>query len=195
MIAHYSEPFSPAHYSLRYGVLGNHEYGYNVQAQLDLTSKYPNWVMDDRFYTKRIQLSGSKYATMIFLDTSPCITEYRASAPSGWDPCGSMYPTCSLSGGSDDFEGQCLFNKQILEQDCSAQFSWFQKQMEAVNKDDWKIIVAHHPADDIDVEDFTSVLQKNGFDIFLNGHTHALSQYAGKITISTMGAYSLLRFS
>lgn len=135
--------------------------------------------MDDRFYTKRIQLSGSKYATMIFLDTSPCITEYRSSTQSGWDPCGSMYPTCSLSGGSDEFEGKCLFHQQILGQDCTAQYSWFQKQMESVNKDDWLIIVAHHPADDIDAEDFSSVLQQHGFDIFLNGHTHALSQYSG----------------
>ena len=50
-----------------YGVLGNHEYGYNVSAQLDLTNSYPNWVMPDRYYVKRVQLSSSNHLTMIFL--------------------------------------------------------------------------------------------------------------------------------
>jgi hypothetical protein len=145
-----------------YGVLGNHEYGYNVSAQLDLTNSYPNWVMPDRYYVKRVQLGSSNHLTMIFLDSSPCIDEYRASSPSGWDPCSTQYPTCSLSGGSDDFEGKCMFNQQILAQDCSAQYKWFQTQLEQVPKDDWLIVVAHHPADDIDTQDFTSVLQKHG---------------------------------
>eukprot|EP00656_Telonema_subtile_P008588 TRINITY_DN14007_c0_g4_i1.p1 TRINITY_DN14007_c0_g4~~TRINITY_DN14007_c0_g4_i1.p1 ORF type:complete len:437 (+),score=109.12 TRINITY_DN14007_c0_g4_i1:73-1383(+) len=168
-----------------YGVLGNHEYGYNVTAQLDLSSKYENWVMDARYYTKRIQLEGSNYATMIFLDTSPCVTEYRSSSQSGWDPCGGEYPTCSLSGGSDTFEGPCMFHEQILSQDCSAQYTWFQQQIKAAPKDDWLIVVAHHPADDIDEEDFTGVLQSSGFDIYLNGHTHCLTQY----TVDNKGAY------
>lgn len=168
-----------------YGVLGNHEYGYNVTAQLDLTNNYENWIMPDRYYTKRVQLSGSNYATMIFLDTSPCITEYRSEEQRGWDPCGSMYPTCSLSGGSDSFEGPCMFHEQILAQDCSAQLTWFKQQLQQVPKDDWLIIVAHHPADDIDAADFTSALQDHGFDIFLNGHTHCLTQY----TVDNKGAY------
>ena len=168
-----------------YGVLGNHEYGYNVQAQIDLSEKYPNWVMPSRYYTKRIQLSGDKYASFIFLDTSPCVTEYRASNPKGWDPCGDEYPTCSLSGGTDDFEGTCKFNQNILSQDCGAQLSWFKQQLAKADKDDWLIVVGHHPADDIDEEDFTSALQQHGFDLYLNGHTHCLTQY----TVDGSGAY------
>merc|ERR1711907_381525 len=135
------------------GVLGNHEYGYNVQAQVDLSKIHKNWVMDDRYYTRRMQLgSSSSYATFVFLDSSPCINEYRASPDKGWDPCGSEYPTCSLSGGHDSFEGTCKFNENILSQDCGKQFQWFKKTMAAIPKDDWVIVVAHHPADDIDTE-------------------------------------------
>eukprot|EP00658_Telonema_sp_P-2_P009033 TRINITY_DN13416_c0_g1_i3.p1 TRINITY_DN13416_c0_g1~~TRINITY_DN13416_c0_g1_i3.p1 ORF type:complete len:105 (-),score=40.51 TRINITY_DN13416_c0_g1_i3:39-353(-) len=73
----------------------------------------------DRYYTKRVQLSGSHSATLIFLDSSPCVNEYRSTQQGGWDPCGSEYPTCSLSGGKDDFEGPCLFHEQIVAQDLS----------------------------------------------------------------------------
>lgn len=71
-----------------YSVLGNHEYGYNVQAQIDLSSIYPTWVMPARYYTKRVALSSSQHLSMIFLDSSPCVSEYRSSSPARWDPCG-----------------------------------------------------------------------------------------------------------
>jgi tartrate-resistant acid phosphatase type 5 len=35
-----------------YGILGNHEYGYNVDAVLEYANINPIWVMDDRYYTK-----------------------------------------------------------------------------------------------------------------------------------------------
>ena len=45
------------------------------------------------------------YVSMIFLDTTPCIAGYRENDPQNWDPCSSMYPTCSPSATDDDFEG------------------------------------------------------------------------------------------
>ena len=98
-----------------YSVLGNHEYGYNVTAQLDLAAEYDTWVMDSRYYTKRVRVGAAEsadgsatngtFVQFIFLDTSPCITEYRSSNNKGWDPCGSEYPTCSLAGGPDEGPG------------------------------------------------------------------------------------------
>ena len=43
-----------------YGVLGNHEYGYDVDAQIALSqeSLAPKWVMDDRYFTRRVSLGG-----------------------------------------------------------------------------------------------------------------------------------------
>jgi hypothetical protein len=42
---------------------------------------------------------------------------------------------------------------------------------------DWKIAVGHHPSWQIDVCDFTGVLQQADFDLHLHGHTHALGYY------------------
>uniref|UniRef100_A0A7S2XDA4 Calcineurin-like phosphoesterase domain-containing protein n=1 Tax=Lotharella oceanica TaxID=641309 RepID=A0A7S2XDA4_9EUKA len=169
-----------------YGVLGNHEYGYNVSAQIDLSTLHPNWIMDDHYYTKRITVTDSVHISMVFIDTSPCVSEYRSSSSSGWDPCGSQYPTCSLTNDpSDDFEGPCKFHENIISQDCSTQFTWFKEQLSSIPSDDWVIVVGHHPIDECDVEDLTSALQDHGFDLYLNGHAHTLTQY----TVDGTGAY------
>merc|ERR1719460_3169448 len=46
-----------------YGVLGNHEYGYNVSAQIELGKVYKTWVMDARYYTRRLHMSGSNFVS------------------------------------------------------------------------------------------------------------------------------------
>jgi len=165
-----------------YSILGNHEYGYNVEAQLQLSKEdvTNRWVMPARYYTERIQISASQYMSMLMLDTSPCVKAYRSSSKSGWDPCGSDFPTCSPIE-----EGTCHFHENILTQDCSTQFAWFKQQLANVPSDDWLVVVGHHPLDEVDVEDFTSELQKHGFDVYLNGHAHTLQQY----TIDGQGAY------
>jgi predicted MPP superfamily phosphohydrolase len=176
------EPFAFGNPLPWYQTLGNHDYGYNATAQLDLPAKYPQWIMDDRYYVKRLSLN----VTMIFLDTSPCIADYRNSNPAYWDPCGTEYPTCSLSSSAnDDFEGICQFHQNILDQNCTDQFNWFQSVLSQVPEDDWLIVVGHHPIDEVNVEDFTSALQKHGFSLYLNGHQHTLNQY----TVDSGGAY------
>ena len=166
-----------------YGVLGNHEYGYDVDAQIALSqeSLAPKWVMDDRYFTRRVSLGGgAAHATLLMLDTSPCVSAYRSSDASGWDPCGSDFPTCAPI-----VEGECKFHANILTQDCSEQLGWLKNALAAVPKDDWLIVVAHHPADEIDVEDFLTPLLSRGFDLYLNGHVHTLNQY----TIDGGGSY------
>jgi len=177
-----------------YGVLGNHEYGYNVQAQIDLGKIYPNWIMDARYYTRRVALTATQSVTLIFLDTSPCVSEYRSSSKGGWDPCGSEYPTCSLSGGGDEFEGTCRFHANINTQDCTKQLSWFQTQLAAAPKEDWLLIVGHHPLDELDVEDFVTPAHAHGFDLYLNGHAHTLTHYQvdGNPKYVTSGAGALV---
>lgn len=125
-----------------------------------------------------MMVASGVYISFIFIDTSPCVKEYRSESKAGWDPCGSEYPTCSLTSDPDDqFEGPCEFHSQILEQDCGAQFAWFKKALANVDKNDWLIVVGHHPADEIDVEDFTTALQQRGIDLYLNGHAHTLTHY------------------
>jgi len=182
----WTKPYTNAALDLDwYQILGNHEYGYNVSAQIDLANTLPRWIMDDRYYTKRIQASSNVYISLIFLDTSPCVTAYRVNNSKGWDPCSSQYPTCSQQSTDDDFEGQCYFYQNIMSQDCKTQYDWFQQQLDAVPADDWLIVSGHHPIDEADVEDFTTALQKRGFSIYFNGHVHSLQQY----TLDYKGAY------
>ena len=94
-------------------------------------------------------------------------------------------PTCSLSGGDDDFEGKCNFHQNIMKQSCDTQYAWFKRALNNVPANDWLIVVGHHPADEINVRDFTSLMQNRGFSIYFNGHAHTLTQY----TIDGSGAY------
>ena len=153
-----------------YGVLGNHDYGFNPVAQTQYKS--PNndrWVLPSPYYTKRVQIGDtSQYVSLIMIDTSPCVSDYRGEDKSKWDPCGTEYP-----GPSD-----CAFHDNILKQNCSEQFAWLQETVKKIPDDDWKIAVGHHPADEINVEDLTSLLQSIKVDLYLNGHTHEMAQYS-----------------
>eukprot|EP00439_Symbiodinium_sp_Y106_P027436 s5793_g3.t1 len=160
-----------------YSVLGNHEYGYDVEAQCQLSSVLSNWVMDSRYFSKRVAVGSGHFISFIFLDTSPCVAAYRADDQSHWDPCGSDFPTCEPI-----VEGPCRFHENILSQNCTTQFEWFKAELAKVPASDWLIVVGHHPADEMDVEDF---VVQHGFDLYLNGHTHLLNHY----TINGGGAY------
>eukprot|EP00747_Dinoflagellata_sp_TGD_P193379 gnl/TRDRNA2_/TRDRNA2_59459_c0_seq1.p1 gnl/TRDRNA2_/TRDRNA2_59459_c0~~gnl/TRDRNA2_/TRDRNA2_59459_c0_seq1.p1 ORF type:complete len:434 (-),score=71.37 gnl/TRDRNA2_/TRDRNA2_59459_c0_seq1:172-1473(-) len=173
-----------------YSILGNHEYGYNVDAQVEYKDPNGRWIMPSRYYTKRVQLADSHYLTIISLDSNPCVSAYRSSDPKGYDPCGSEFPTCAPVD-----EGKCEFHPNIMSQDCGKQFSWFKEQLASVSKDDWLIIVGHHEADEMDVEDFVGAMQDHGFDLYLNGHVHTLAQYTvnGKSNFVTSGAGCMVR--
>lgn len=106
-----------------------------------------------------MEING-KFVSFVFMDTSPCIAEYRSEDEGGWDPCGSDYPTCSLKGDNhDQFEGPCKFHENILTQDCGKQKKWLQITFDALDPDDWVILVGHHPLDEVDVEDFASIVK------------------------------------
>merc|ERR1711871_292926 len=85
-----------------------------------------------------------------------------------WDLCGTEYP-----GPAD-----CQFHKNIVQQNCTAQAVWLKEIMANIPEDDWKIAVGHHPADEIDVEDLTYLLQEGKIDLYLNGHTHEMARYS-----------------
>lgn len=156
-----------------YGILGNHDYAYDPKSQFDYKSPNNNrWQIPDYYFTKRVLLGASQYATMVFIDSNPCIASYRKSDPKGWDPCSGEYGECQETPDS-----KCHFNDHILAQDCGTQFAWFKKELAAINKDDWVIVVGHHEADQIDVEDFTGIMLSNKIRLYLNGHTHALKHY------------------
>merc|ERR1719398_16620 len=117
-----------------YSVLGNHDYGFNPQAQVEYVSPNANrWVMDARYYSRRVLVSGTQYITFIFLDTNPCVSAYRADDPSGWDPCGSSYPSPS----------DCQFHQNVMAQSCTTQYNWLKETVATIPKGDWIIGVGH----------------------------------------------------
>lgn len=184
-----------------YGSLGNHEYGYSVESQLQLQhdrSDMSHWILPERYYTRRIQLGkrSSSFMSLIVIDTSPCISQYRSSNSENWDPCGPEWPTCSLNSSDDDFEGECMFHQNIMSQNCQEQYDWFTntlKEAAAQYPNDWLVVVGHHPADEIDEEDFIAPMQDAGVDLYLNGHVHAMEQYIidGAGVYITTGAGSM----
>ena len=168
-----------------FGTLGNHEYGYNVTAELLLQQEredMQNWYLPERYYHKRVPLTSdeddsSPHMSLIVLDTSPCVSEYRMDDPSGWDPCSDYYPTCSPGSSDDDFEGKCQFHPNIMSQNCTEQYLWFQETLASVDESDWLVVMGHHPVDELDVEPFYDALKAHGNDLYINGHVHALQQY------------------
>ncbi len=157
-----------------------------MQAQIDYMTINKNWFMPARYYHDRIKLADNVFATIVVLDSSPCVSAYRSADKSGYDPCGTEYPTCSIQDTDDDFQGECMFHQNVIGQDCTLQYNWLQNVLENwVPADDWLIVVGHHPLDELDMRDFATLLQKHGFSIYLNGHTHTLNQY----TLDGKGAY------
>ena len=163
----------------------NHEYGYNVDAQIQYTKLSPTWFIPERYYYQRIPLDATHFLSLIVLDTSPCVAGYRGDDWTQWDPCFPKYPTCSVMNTDDDFEGPCKFHENIVSQSCVAQYHWLQSTLQGVPRGDWLVVVGQHPLDEVDVMDFAALVQQHGFSLYLNGHTHILNQY----TLNGRGAY------
>ena len=156
-----------------YHSLGNHDYGFSPEAQLLLNETIPDWIMDDRYYHRRIILSGGIVANIIVLDTNPCVKDYRGTDRRRWDPCGTQYPDCS------PIAEPCRFHENILSQDCDAQLTWVQGVFANIQKGEWVFVVGHHKAEEINVADFQrTILDDPRVHLYLNGHTHNLEHYS-----------------
>jgi len=154
-----------------YNTLGNHDYGFNPAAQLELNKTIPNWIMDNRYYHRRIILSNITL-NIIVLDTNPCINDYRENDRSKWDPCNIQYPTCS------PVPGECMFHENIIAQDCKTQLDWFNTTISSIPPTEWVFVLGHHKADEVDTENFLSIINSNRVHLYLNGHNHNLEHYS-----------------
>lgn len=170
-----------------YSVLGNHDYGFNPQCQTELNKVIPNWVMDGRYYHRVIQSSTEKLH-LIMLDTNPCVNAYRGTNKLKWDPCGSLYPICLPT------KEPCHFHENIVQQDCSLQQKWFVDTMNTIPDDEWVVVVGHHRADQIDNQDFQTLLDSPKVKMYINGHVHILENYSvhGRVKYITTGAGSMV---
>jgi hypothetical protein len=175
-----------------YHSLGNHDYGFSPEAQLALNETIPEWIMDGRYYHRRIIIphdgdGESIIINIIVLDTNPCISDYRGKDRKKWDPCGTEYPDCS------PIAEPCHFHKNILSQDCHTQLEWAKGVLASIptNHTEWVFVVGHHKANEINVADFqTAFLDDPRVHLYLNGHTHNLEHYEinGQAKYMTTGA-------
>jgi hypothetical protein len=159
-----------------YNILGNHDYGFNPDAQIWLNQTIPVWVMDGRYYHRRVVLRDSGHPiilNVIALDTNPCVADYRGNDRAKWDPCGLQYPTC------EPVPDECRFHDNIVQQDCSAQLAWFRAVLDSIDADnEWVFVLGHHKATEINVDNFLEVLDDARVHVYMNGHTHNLEHYS-----------------
>ena len=182
-----------------YNALGNHDYGFNPAAQLELNQTIPQWIMDNRYYHRRVVISSTDSTTdsttgsniplnIIVLDTNPCVNDYRGEDRAKWDPCGTQYPTCS------PIVEECMFHENIIAQDCKTQLDWFNATLSDIPPNEWVFVLGHHKADEIDAEDFQSILNSSRVHLYLNGHNHNLEHYSidGESKYITTGAAGMV---
>lgn len=177
-----------------YHSLGNHDYGFSPEAQIALNETIPGWIMDWRYYHRRISISPTIIANIIVLDTNPCVSDYRGDDRRHWDPCGTQYPDCS------PVAEPCRFHENIISQDCDAQLVWAKQTLDNItsasmsastSSREWIFVIGHHKAEEIDVADFqTAFLDDPRIHLYLNGHTHNLEHYEinGQAKYMTTGA-------
>jgi len=170
-----------------YNCLGNHDYGFKPEAQLELPGVIKNWIMDSRYYWHKLVYDEAT-VNLIALDTNPCVADYRGNDRAKWDPCNFEFPTCG------PMPGECFFHQNILAQECQPQLDWFKEALDKIPADEWVIIFGHHRAEEINVADFQSLLDSSKVHLYLNGHVHSLQHYAinGQAKYITSGAGSMV---
>lgn len=137
-----------------YAILGNHEYRGNSQAVIDYTNISGRWNMSARYYTFVLENDGITIR-MVMVDTAPLIDKYRTDSQKYPDAC---------------------------KQDINQQLNWIDSVLTSA-KEDWVIVVGHHPIfaetgkDDSERLDLQKrldrVLRKHAnVDMYLCGHIH-----------------------
>lgn len=143
-----------------YLALGNHDYGGNIQAQLDYSNISRRWKMPAQYFEKIIKLKSGKKIQLLFIDTNPFIKSYFEK---------------------DDEKGL-----NVKKQDTLLQKKWLIDKLNTKDENiKWKIIVGHHPMysggkrvknqDTKDIENLlTPIFNEYKVDTYLCGHEHDL---------------------
>jgi len=97
-------------------ILGNHEYRGSTQAVLDYSTVSRRWGMPARYYTRVYEEEGTS-VRIVMVDTTPLMSKYREE--------NQKYPEACL-------------------QDNAKQLAWVDSVLN-VSKEDWVMVVGHHP--------------------------------------------------
>lgn len=138
-----------------YASLGNHDYGGNPDAQTAYHAVNTNWNMPARYYTFTKKAGDRQTVRFIVIDTNPYISAYYT------DP---------------------RYKLVMPLQDTAKQTRWLDSVL-ASSKEDWKIVVGHHPlyaanARPADTETLLHIMQpkfeKYNVQAYICGHDHIL---------------------
>ncbi|MFN8357558.1 MAG: tartrate-resistant acid phosphatase type 5 family protein [Spirosomataceae bacterium] len=137
-----------------YSILGNHDYHGNPQAQIDYSKISRRWRMPARYYTIRQQIDDNTAVRLVFLDTNPFVKKYVTHAEEYAD---------------------------VARQDTQKQLEWLKKVL-ATSKEQWKIVIGHHPVYSVGdhgntkelVERLKPILEKYKVHAYFCGHDHDL---------------------
>ncbi len=167
-----------------YASLGNHDYGGNVQAQIDYSAFSKKWRMPARYYAFEKNINGNSSVLFVIIDSSPFIESYRKM----------------------NKENEELNNKSVWDintQDSEVQLKWIDSVL-SHSTAKWKILAGHHPlysggehgnSKDL-IEKLEPLLEKYKVDMYLAGHDHDM-QYLKKegssVNYFVSGAGSKLR--
>lgn len=143
-----------------YATLGNHDYGDNAGAQVELSTVNKRWKMPSRYYSKDEELSDGTRIQLLFIDTNPFILKY-------------------LKFNEKETE---LFQKSVDDlnsQGWEQQLKWIESSLKNCDAD-WKIVVGHHPvisggkhkgAKELQ-EHLKPLFEKYGVQMYICGHDH-----------------------
>jgi len=135
-------------------VLGNHDYGYSVPAQITYSAISGRWRMPARYYQLEQRIGEDSDALLMFTDTSPFIGAYHR-------------------GGYSD----------LSTQDTAAQIQWLQQSLYR-SRARWKIVIGHHPLYSVGphghsqelIQRFGPLFRETDTDFYLSGHDHSLQE-------------------
>lgn len=138
-----------------YGVLGNHDYRGNPQAQLDYAAQSDRWRMPGRYYKIAGAEHGLPSVDMFMIDSSPLVVKYRT----GEKP---------------------VLRDNVLTQDTAAQLAWLDRELGA-SRAAWKLVFTHHPSYSGGsshgntaemIGQVEPILQRHGVQVLIFGHDH-----------------------
>ncbi|WP_123985360.1 metallophosphoesterase [Taibaiella soli] len=154
-----------------YVALGNHDYRGNVDAELQYHTVNPNWNMPARYYTFVKNISDKVKVRFIVLDTDPYADSYYT------DP---------------------KYKGVFAGQDTAAQTRWVKETL-AASKEQWKIVIGHHPVYCLkpkagEIESLKKAMEplfkEYGVQAYICGHDHIMQYHtpAGKTGYIISGA-------
>jgi len=140
--------------------LGNHDYGGNVQAQIDYSALSSRWNLPARYYSFEKTIVDGTTALFVVIDSNPFIKSYL-----------------TLDSNNEELDTASV--NELRRQDTRLQLKWLDSVLSSSSAK-WKIVAAHHPVYSGGehgntpemIEEIEPILTKYKVNLYLCGHDH-----------------------